>query len=93
VADYVKLAKGHICPDFKRNKGKEERKGKMAKKTRSNCLGCYFYEVNVWDASFAKHIVWAATNAILSPSVIPRPRPEESQTTRDEEDDAYTQER
>jgi hypothetical protein len=36
----------------------------MTKKTRSNRLGCYFYEINVSDASFAKRIVWAAKNAM-----------------------------
>jgi len=37
----------------------------MVKKTRSNCFGCYFYENNVSDASFAKRFVWDAKNAIF----------------------------
>jgi hypothetical protein len=37
----------------------------MVQKTRSNCFGCYFYENNVSDVSFAKRIVWAAKNAIF----------------------------
>ena len=42
------------------------RKGKIVKKTRSNCFGCYFYENNVSDGGFAKRIVYAAKNVIFS---------------------------
>jgi hypothetical protein len=38
----------------------------MVEKTRGKCFDCYFYKSNVWDDIFAKHVVWAAKNAIFS---------------------------
>jgi hypothetical protein len=34
---------------------------------KKQSLGCYFYEINVSYASFAKRIVWTTKNAIVSP--------------------------
>jgi hypothetical protein len=38
----------------------------MVEKTRGKCFDCYFYKSSVWDDIFAKHVVWAAKNAIFS---------------------------
>jgi hypothetical protein len=38
----------------------------LVKKTRSKCLGCYFYESNIWDGSFAKRVVWGGKSTIFS---------------------------
>jgi hypothetical protein len=32
------------------------------------CFGCYFYESNMWDGSFVKHVIWTAKNTIFSTS-------------------------
>jgi hypothetical protein len=42
------------------------KKEKMVEKTRGKCFDCYFYKSSVWDDIFAKHVVWAAKNAIFS---------------------------